>query len=99
MNETENTNKKKEKVWSIADLNCFQIHSFKNEIENGKLVYGTAIAPDGYRHSNTWIEKDEKVIDLFNWEKHIKEGIAGKIDKIELRNIKKHLKSCDIDIK
>lgn len=91
-------NSKNKKLWSIADLNCFQIHSVKNEIEKGKLVYGTAIAPDGHRHSHTWIDKNGKIIDLFNWTDHKPEGGANKIDKNEIKKIKKHLKSCDINI-
>jgi len=71
----DNIDKQSKKLWSIEGLNCFQIHTVELMLsEGGKLQYGTAIAPDNYRHSHTWIEKDGKIIDLFNWTEHKSEG-------------------------
>lgn len=65
----------KKKLWNIDGLNCFQVHTIEILLsEKGKLQYGTAIAPDGHRHSHTWIEKNGKIFDIFNWEEHKPEG-------------------------
>lgn len=71
----DNIDKQTKKLWDIGSLNCFQIHTVELMLsEGGRLQHGTAIAPDNYRHSHTWIEKDGKIIDLFNWTEHISEG-------------------------
>lgn len=84
-NKIDDIDKHLKKLWSIEGLNCFQIHTVELMLsEGGKLQYGTAIAPDGHRHSHTWIEKDRKIIDLFNWTEHKIEGYFDLPDKEQI---------------
>ena len=84
-NKIDNINKQSKKLWDIESLNCFQIHTIELMLsEKGRLQYGTAIAPDNHRHSHTWIEKDDKIIDLFNWTEHEIEGYFDLPDKEQI---------------
>lgn len=88
------TNKetKDKKVWHICDLNCFQIHAVEVAKQGGKLECGTAVGPDGNRYSHTWVKKEDKIIDLFNWTDHKPEFECNLPSKSELKQLINHLK-------
>lgn len=62
---------KKEKIWNIGGLNCFQIHTIEALLSKRSVIQnGTAIAPDGRRLPHTWFELNGKIVDVFNWTEH-----------------------------
>jgi len=62
------------KVWLVCGLNCYDTHAVEVYNNGGELVYGTAIGPDGKRHSHVWVERNGGILDKFEWTYHVKQG-------------------------
>jgi hypothetical protein len=86
---------------NIEELRCFHSHLAELFLSGGKLVEGNASPEKKDWEYHVWIEKNEKILDLFGWKYHTK-GTYIPYEKItsryniedEINDLLSHLFNC-----